>query len=92
MGRLAPRHPNRMEHEVTEHGIRQVLRDWDMVTTEAEDEALEPVADEIQSHIDAALRAMCRVLGHTPVQDHCGKPEHDCCAWCDTLTPGEAPR
>jgi hypothetical protein len=35
---------------------------------------------------------LCKVTGHMPVRDHCGKPEHDVCARCQRSTPHLAPR
>ena len=32
----------------------------------------------------------CWFAGHDPVCDQCGRPEHDYCAWCMRLTPGQA--
>lgn len=32
----------------------------------------------------------CWILGHNPINDHCGKPEHDYCASCGHGTPGKA--
>jgi hypothetical protein len=33
-------------------------------------------------------RAYCRVRGHRPSDDHCGRPEHRYCAVCGKPTPG----
>ncbi len=41
---------------------------------------------------DAVARPFCWLAGHDPIADNCGMPEHDSCAWCRVLTPGEAPR
>jgi hypothetical protein len=35
---------------------------------------------------------LCRLLGHLPVLDHCGLPEHDYCAGCGERTPGQGRR
>lgn len=32
----------------------------------------------------------CWFAGHDPVPDQCGIPEHDFCAWCMRLLPGQA--
>jgi hypothetical protein len=37
-------------------------------------------------------RIMCTLLGHIPVRDNCGIPEHDCCGYCMASTPGKARR
>ncbi len=39
-----------------------------------------------------AVRMMCAMLGHSPIPDHCSRPEHDRCLYCGVLTPGEAQR
>lgn len=39
-----------------------------------------------------AQRVVCRLLGHAPAADHCGIPDHDCCAFCGVSTPGQARR
>lgn len=33
---------------------------------------------------------LCKVYGHEPVHDQCGKPEHDHCAWCNRAMPRAA--
>ena len=40
--------------------------------------------------VDPAIALICKHLGHVPVQDHCGRPEHDLCSRCQTLLPGKA--
>lgn len=35
-------------------------------------------------------RQLCSIFGHVPERDHCGMPEHDCCAWCQKLMPFQA--
>lgn len=38
-------------------------------------------------------RIFCAVLRqHQPIDDQCGLPDHDFCAWCHTPMPGKAPR
>jgi len=37
-------------------------------------------------------RTECLLRGHEPVRDHCGRPEHDFCGWCDKAMPGQATR
>lgn len=32
----------------------------------------------------------CLILGHYPIGDQCGKPDHDYCAWCMKSMPGKA--
>lgn len=34
-------------------------------------------------------RLICCIYGHDPTIDHCGRPEHDYCACCQQLTPGQ---
>jgi hypothetical protein len=36
--------------------------------------------------------AGCKMVGHEPIADQCGRPEHDFCAWCRKPTPNRAPR
>lgn len=40
----------------------------------------------------AGLGLLCLVYGHQPERDHCMRPEHDRCRWCQKLMPGRAPR
>ena len=35
-------------------------------------------------------RVVCLIVGHSPVQDHCGRPEHDYCPTCYRIMPGAA--
>lgn len=35
---------------------------------------------------------LCVHLGHEPIQDQCGRPEHDHCVWCRRPMPGQASR
>lgn len=42
--------------------------------------------------IDAMSWLGCKVCGHEPIADQCGKPEHDFCAWCRKSMPHQAPR
>lgn len=37
-------------------------------------------------------RALCFLIGHSPIPDHCNIPEHDYCATCMTPTPNLATR
>ncbi len=37
-------------------------------------------------------RLLCRLFGHDPIADQCGRAEHDFCVWCNASTPGMAPR
>lgn len=30
----------------------------------------------------------CKLLGHVPIPDQCGIPDHDFCAWCQKSMPG----
>lgn len=39
--------------------------------------------------IHAAMLWFCDELGHVPVPDQCGRPEHWYCQWCNTSTPKE---
>lgn len=56
--------------------------------------------DEVLNAVDFAddflckpiLKIICSSLGHEPVQDMYGKPEHDYCLRCGVRTPGEARR
>ncbi len=48
--------------------------------------------DRIEDLADKFAQDVCAVVGHEPIQDHCGMPEHDLCAWCRAGTPGQAPR
>lgn len=32
----------------------------------------------------------CKILGHVPIADQCGNPDHDFCAYCMKSTPGKA--
>jgi hypothetical protein len=32
----------------------------------------------------------CRVAGHEPERDQCGRPEHDFCLWCNKSMPHAA--
>lgn len=34
----------------------------------------------------------CKLAGHEPISDHCGRPAHDYCAWCSKSMPHQAPR
>lgn len=34
----------------------------------------------------------CGIVGHDPVQDQCGDPEHDFCIFCGKRLPDQAPR
>lgn len=34
----------------------------------------------------------CRIGGHEPTGDQCGKPEHDFCLWCSKSMPFQALR
>lgn len=56
---------------------------------ESADEHWDWYHDSVEKPVAALL---CHVYGHEPVQDHCGKPEHDHCVWCRTLMPGDASR
>lgn len=38
---------------------------------------------------DAGNWLACRLLGHAPIGDQCGKPEHDFCAYCMKSMPGQ---
>ena len=31
----------------------------------------------------------CRLLQHTPINDQCGRPEHDFCVHCRKTLPGQ---
>lgn len=33
---------------------------------------------------------ICRIAGHDPERDHCGRPEHDFCLWCHKSMPHAA--
>ena len=46
----------------------------------------------IDGALDGAMMVMCEQLGHEPVPDQCGIPEHDYCMWCQYPTPGRAER
>lgn len=35
---------------------------------------------------------LCRLFGHKPIPDQCGRPEHDFCVWCNHALPGAALR
>jgi hypothetical protein len=35
---------------------------------------------------------LCKLYGHEPVRDQCGRPEHDFCGWCNRPMPGGADR
>lgn len=59
--------------------------DWSETASDEETEALE-------EKLDAFKRELCGLYGCLPIQDHCGKPEHDYCFVCNTLTPGQAKR
>lgn len=48
--------------------------------------------DRVEELAEQFAHAICAVAGHEPIPDHCGKPEHDLCAWCRTRTPGQAER
>lgn len=30
---------------------------------------------------------LCRIQGHQPERDQCGRPEHDYCLWCGKSMP-----
>lgn len=34
----------------------------------------------------------CKLAGHEPTCDQCGRPEHDYCLWCAKSMPNQAPR
>ena len=34
----------------------------------------------------------CWAIDHDPIQDHCGMPDHDLCAWCGKSMPSQAKR
>lgn len=34
--------------------------------------------------------ATCKILGHVPIADQCGIPNHDFCAYCMKSMPGKA--
>ena len=36
---------------------------------------------------DPIQKAMCVLTGHVPERDHCGRPEHDFCCWCQKAMP-----
>lgn len=38
------------------------------------------------------MNIICTELGHIPVVDMCGKPEHDYCVRCHEATPGQGAR
>lgn len=40
--------------------------------------------------VTPVLAKICSAIGHQPIPDHCGKPEHDFCARCRAPTPGQA--
>jgi hypothetical protein len=49
------------------------------------------LAEEWPWWLEDPWRKMCCVfLGHEPIPDQCGKPEHDFCAWCMKSLPGRA--
>jgi hypothetical protein len=50
------------------------------------------VQDQVDAIIEDAIQAICKVAGHRPAMDHCGKREHDLCEWCGTRMPGQAKR
>lgn len=35
-----------------------------------------------------AQKTLCLLAGHDPNRDHCGRPEHDYCLWCNKSMPG----
>ena len=38
------------------------------------------------------LSLCCQAVGHVPMRDQCGRPEHDYCARCRAIVPGAAGR
>lgn len=72
--------------------IRQFLRNetylkWDDLDKNFEPFGIDEFAKEVQEPL---LKMLCEHVGHEPVSDQCGKPEHDFCHWCNKLMPGAA--
>ena len=36
--------------------------------------------------------ALCLIVGHSPIADQCGIPDHDYCAYCMKVMPGQGAR
>ena len=56
-------------------------------------DGVDGVVDWADEHVASpAVALICAHLGHEPIPDHCGRPEHDLCLRCQAPTPGEAAR
>lgn len=55
-----------------------------------EDFTFEKTKENFYLDSQTAMKPFCFLLGHSPEMDMCGRPEHDFCAYCGKLTPGQA--
>jgi hypothetical protein len=76
--------------------VREHFNDGSRIHSSPLDGFEKMLAEGLDDYLDAFSKklkaAFCAQLGHKPTIDHCGLPEHDYCAYCLELTPGQAKR
>ena len=60
---------------------------WDGMYDHLPDDAPDWAYTPLDLFESAAKWVLCKVYGHEPQRDHCGKPEHDVCGWCNRSMP-----